>query len=70
MTITIKLKTENVAFCDSDAGEHDRDAQDYARDEEIRRILQHRLVNDWPFESNTLVDFNGNTVGSVTVTGK
>ena len=56
MTITIKIKTDNAAFEDKDA--------------EIKRILQKRLVDDWPFDRNTLVDYNGNTVGSVTVTGK
>ena len=70
MTITIKIKTNNAAFRDDDAGENDRDAQEYARDEEIRRILMDRLVKDWPFDSTTLIDSNGNTVGSVTVTGK
>lgn len=57
MTITIRLKTGSAAF------EDDKDA-------EIRRILLERLVNDWPFDRNTLVDYNGNTVGSVTVRGK
>ncbi len=57
MTITIRLKTGNAAF------EDDKDA-------EIKRILQERLINDWPFDRTTLIDANGNTVGSVTVTGK
>ena len=70
MTITIRLKTDNAAFTDPDAGERDRDAQEYARDEEIRRILQTRLVNEWPFDRTTLIDSNGNTVGTVTVRGK
>ena len=36
MTITIRLKTGNAAFSDPDAGEKDRDAQEYAR--ELRSI--------------------------------
>lgn len=57
MTITIKLRTDNAAF-------------EWDKDEEIKRILQKRLIDDWPFDTNTLVDFNGNTVGTVTVTGR
>lgn len=71
MTITIKLNTGNAAFCDSDAGETDRDAQQYARDIEASRILRSwalRIPEDG-YGAN-LRDSNGNTVGSVTVRGK
>ena len=57
MTITIKLKTGNAAF------EGDKDS-------EIRRILTE-IADTWPVSSGMNVrDYNGNTVGSVTVTGK
>lgn len=56
MTITIKLKTDNAAF------------QDGCKEQEIQNILQ-----DWINSGcgpRKLRDSNGNTVGSVTVTGK
>lgn len=61
MTITIKLKTENAAF------EGDRD-------EAIWRIIYEwasgPLYQFRPPGNCQLRDINGNTVGSVTVTGK
>lgn len=61
MTITIKLRTDNAAFSE------DRDA-------EVLRILREWLdsadQSGTPMNVDRLQDFNGNTVGSVTVTGK
>ena len=57
MTITIRLKTENAAFEDRDA--------------EVTRILREwaaRIPEDG--YGAKLYDVNGNTVGSVTITGK
>ena len=71
MTITIRLKTGNAAFTDPDADEKDREAQDAARDTEVSRILHHWLDRwDGSGGPTYLRDANGNTVGSVTVTGK
>jgi hypothetical protein len=72
MTITIRLKTDNAAFHDADAGEKDRDAQEYARNVEVLRILRKWLDRDGfePCWEQTLHDSNGNRVGSVTVKGK
>jgi len=65
MTITIKLRTENAAF-DGDA-----------RDDEIARLvervamrLRRGAIATGKREAQTLVDLNGDAVGSVTVTGK
>jgi len=55
MTITIKVSTDNAAFEDKDA--------------EIARLL-HKIALQWPLHDSTLRDFNGNSVGSVTVKGK
>jgi hypothetical protein len=55
MTITIKIKTDNDAFSD----DHNAEVA--------------RIVREWaqgPITSAKLRDYNGNTVGSVTVTGK
>lgn len=56
--ITIKISTDNAAF------EMDRDT-------EIARILE-RLAADWYSvgDGTKIRDINGNTVGSVTLTGK
>ncbi len=58
MTITIKIDTGNAAFED--------------RATEISRILHQWLDREGDFARGTvkLHDYNGNTVGSVTVTGK
>lgn len=62
MTITIKLKTDNTAFEDKET--------------ETRRIVQDWLDHTFGLNrlrgacTDNLLDFNGNTVGSVTVTGK
>jgi hypothetical protein len=58
MTITIKLKTENAAFEDKDA--------------EVARILAQVCKQFYSYgpQPSKLRDYNGNTVGSVTVTGK
>jgi hypothetical protein len=58
MTITIRLKTDNAAFDDDCAGEVGAIIQDA-----IRRVANGSRVL-------TLKDSNGNTVGTVTVTGK
>ncbi len=69
MTITIRLKTGNAAFCD----ERDDDSpgnHEYARNQEIERILREWMQSRDRFEDSTLHDYNGNTVGTVTVRGK
>jgi len=65
MTITIKLKTDNAAF------------EGDSRDLEIARLIwgvAHRFergaVASGVREARPLKDRNGNTVGSVTVTGR
>lgn len=57
MTITIRLKTGNAAFED---------------DAEIVRILARVAREYYSFgpQPTSIRDINGNTVGSVTVTGK
>jgi hypothetical protein len=55
MTITIKLNTDNAAFSDS-------------KDAEVQRILRVWLAEG--ATSGKLRDYNGNTVGTVTITGK
>ena len=59
MTITIKIDTGNAAFEDN-------------KEEEVKRILTHWMATDTITESGSirLRDYNGNTVGSVTVRGK
>ena len=60
MTITIKLKTDNAAFSEGGGPT--------PRTDEVERI-----VREWAQRGigpATLRDYNGNTVGSVTVTGK
>lgn len=60
MTITIKLKTENAAF-----GENTED-----RDQEVARMLRAwaaRIPEDG--YGARLYDYNGNKVGTVTLTG-
>ena len=60
MTITIRLKTDNAAF------EDDRGA-------EVARIVLEAVVpmlEHGELGKSLLYDANGNTVGSVTVTGK
>ena len=69
MTITIRLKTGNAAFTAEDADPGDRYAQDGAREREITRILREWINHEGPADA-TLHDYNGNRVGSVTVTGK
>jgi hypothetical protein len=58
MTITIKLKTDNAAFEDKDA--------------EVARIMARicREFDRYGPQPTNIRDYNGNTVGSVTVTGK
>jgi hypothetical protein len=60
MTITIKLKTDNAAFEDKHT--------------ETLRIIQAWLDDAARYgdllATNILIDYNGNTVGSVRVTGK
>jgi molybdopterin converting factor small subunit len=59
MTITIKIETGNAAF-------------EY-EGEEVGRILHElaaRVVQRGSVTRETLRDYNGNTVGSVKVTGK
>lgn len=58
MTITIKINTDNAAFEDREA-EVERIIKDWAR--------QAQFVAGC---SQPLRDYTGNTVGSVTVTGK
>ncbi len=63
MTITIRLKTDNEAFADD------------GRAAEVVRILRAWLDGemtrrDATAHEHTLRDYNGNTVGSVTVTGR
>ena len=55
MKITIEIATDNAAF-DSDF-----------MDTEVARILR-TVAEDWP-NVGKLRDYNGNTVGAVTVTG-
>lgn len=62
MTITIKLKTDNAAFTDGHYPEETRNA-------EIRRII-HEWMHKGYMADADLRDSNGNTVGTVTVTGK
>ena len=64
MTITIRLKTGNAAF--GEVGSADYDA-------EVGRlvyIVSERLRFGRGADGIKLHDYNGNTVGSVTVTGK
>ncbi len=58
MTITIKIRTANAAFEDN-------------KDAEVGRILRDWIdgFNLYP-TITPLHDYNGNTVGSVTVKGK
>lgn len=58
MTITIKIKTDNAAFEDNTGGE-------------IARILRRYAdeIDGMEPEEAKLLDYNGNTVGSVTITG-
>jgi hypothetical protein len=63
VTITIRLDTGNAAFEDKDA--------------EVARIVRHVAdllaagrIAAGVREAQRLHDFNGNTVGSVTLTGK
>ncbi len=61
MTITIKIKTDNDAF------------QDGNKDAEIGRMLSRWLAGaafDPPNGTEPLRDSNGNTVGSIKVTGR
>jgi hypothetical protein len=68
MTITIKLRTGNAAFNEDDPVQGSSPA---ARDAEIGRILRNWLRDENFYPTTTpLRDVNGNTVGSVTVTGK
>ena len=63
MTIIIKIQTANAAF-DADRASH---AQT-----EVARLVAHvatRFDTDGPYDG-PLMDHNGNTVGSVTVTGQ
>lgn len=60
MTITIRLKTDNAAFADDKSHEVRRILREWLRDvDEARGDLEQ-----------TLIDVNGNRVGSVTVRGK
>ncbi len=56
MTITIKLKTDNAAFADG------------CKEQEVQRILEKWIAEG--YGPRNLRDYNGNTVGSVTVTGR
>ena len=56
MTITIKLRTDNAVF------------QDGCKEQEVQDILQKWINTGWG--PRTLRDSNGNTVGTVVVTGK
>ena len=58
MTITIRLKTDNAAFEDKDT--------------EVSRILARIAAEFYSFgpSPSKLRDSNGNTVGTVTVTGR
>lgn len=67
MTITIKIKTENAAFCGEFPQSHETSSD--AKHVEIARILT-QLADDWPYQHEAIQDHNGNTVGSVTVRGK
>ena len=57
--ITIKITTDNAAF------------EDNGKDQEVYNILQE-MADNWPRAASTgkVRDSNGNTVGSVTLTGK
>ena len=60
MTITIRIKTGNAAFCDDTHGEVVRIVREWVRAGEDAGELERR----------GLMDYNGNRVGSVTVRGK
>jgi hypothetical protein len=55
VTITIKLKTGDAAF-------------EYDRKIEVQRILREWIADG--IHARLLFDYNGNRVGSVTVTGQ
>lgn len=63
MTITIRLTTDNAAF--------DNDRASHAHTEIARLVAEvaRRFDTDGPFDG-PLVDINGNTVGTVSVTGR
>jgi hypothetical protein len=61
MTITIKLKTDNAAF-------EQGDSQEVIRI--LRTVIDRISDGGVPYAKGNLLDLNGNTVGTVKVTGR
>jgi len=58
VTITIKIDTGNAAFQPPEGD----------KEQEVQRILEEWLRDGWG--PRNLRDYNGNTVGTITVRGK